>query len=135
MRLIKFISTAFSAGVAYIDCDGCLLKKFPVPASVPTAYKLRWWKHNLEPTSVIRRRLPLLYFLRFFGVHLVLWTNRDWMHRDVTLQALGKHIELFSLLRFRSGSKIIDRLDGPVMDDDGIYLTCGKGAGLLVRSL
>jgi hypothetical protein len=135
MSTLRFIAAAFTAGVAYIDCDGCILKKFPVPSNVPMPYKLLWWTHNLEPTVVIRRRLPLLYFLYFIGVRLVLWTNREYSHCMITRQALGKHVRIFSMLRFRGGTKILDRLDGPVMDDDRAYLPCGKGAGLLVKSL
>jgi hypothetical protein len=135
MQLFKFIAAAMRAGVAYIDCDGCVLKKFPVPESVSRPYKLLWWKYNLEPTPVVWRRLSLLYFLYFIGVRLVLWTNRDWSHRAVTVLALGKHIRVFSVLRFRGGTKILDRLDGPVMDDDVAYLSCGTGPGLLVKSL
>jgi len=136
MQLLKFISAAVTAGVAYIDCDGCVLKKFPVPKQLQGGpYALLWWKRNLEPTPVVKRRLPLLYFLHFMGVKLVLWTNREWGHSEITLKALGKHIRVFSLLRFRGGIKILDRLDGPVMDDDSAYLACGAGCGLLVKSI
>lgn len=137
MRTLRFIAAAFTAGVAYIDCDGCILKKMPVPSTVPMPYRLIWWKHNLAPTPVVKRRLPLLYFLRFFGVALVLWTNRSHHHRRITAEALGKHARLFESMRFRDGCKITDTLDGPVMDDDASYLTCTPNfhSNLLVKSL
>lgn len=137
MNTLRFIAAAFTAGVAYIDCDGCILKKMPVPDTVPMPYRLIWWKHNLQPTPVIKRRLPLLYFLRFFGVRLVLWTNRERSHRMLTMRALGKHIKLFSMLQFLGGTKVLDRLDGPVMDDDPAYFICAPNfnACLKVKSL
>lgn len=136
--MIKFIRAAFSAGVAYIDCDGCILKKFPVPDYIQQGiWRLLWWRQNLQPTPVIWHRLPLLYFLRLFGVRLVLWTNRGMQHRSVTTASLGKHIRLFDEMRFRDGCKILDRLDGPVMDDDAAYFSCAPSSHncLLVESL
>lgn len=136
--MIKFISAAFTANVAYIDCDGCILKKFPVPERIQGgALKLLWWHLNLDATPVIKRRLPLLYFLHLFGIRLVLWTNRSPEHRRVTLESLGRHARLFKGIRFRAGMKILDRLDGPVMDDDESYFTCAPdfNSCLLVKSL
>lgn len=133
--MIRFIIAAFTAGVVYVDCDGCVLRKFPVPKTVPGVFALLWWRTHLQPTKVIKRRLPMLYFLRLFGVRLVLWTNRMHRHRGVTIESLGTHAWLFDELRFRDGCKITDRLDGPVIDDDGIYLSCGKGRGLLVSKV
>lgn len=137
MQVIRFILAAFSARVAYIDCDGCILEKFEVPGNISPPFRLLWWNLNLAPTPVIRRRLFLLYALRLLGVRLVLWTNRGVQHWPVTHAALGKHVELFSSLRFRGGAKIVDRLDGPVMDDDPVYFTCAPNFGncLLVKSL
>lgn len=134
---MRFIFAAFTAGVAYIDCDGCILEKFKVPGNIDPSFRLLWWKMNLSATPVVTRQLPLLYFLRFFGVRLVLWTNRGHNHRYVTIEALGKHAQLFESMRFRDGCKITDRLDGPVMDDDSIYFTCAPEFNhcLLVKSL
>lgn len=134
-RLFRFVTAAFTAGVAYIDCDGCILKKFPVPEHICMPFRLLWWSTNLDVTPVITRRLPLLYFLRLFGVRLVLWTNRGAQHHTVTLRALGSHARLFDGLRFRNGTKIQDFLDGPIMEDDERYLVCSKYPGLLVKSL
>lgn len=135
MQMIRFIIAAFTAGVVYVDCDGCVLKKFPVPDLVPRVFALLWWRIHLQPTKIVKRRLPLLYFLRLYGVRLVLWTNRMPRHRELTIESLGAHAWLFDELRFRDGFKIQDRLDGPVMDDERIYLSCGKGRGLLVSSV
>lgn len=134
---IKFVLAALDAGVAYIDCDGCLLKKFPVPEHLKgrPVLALLWWTTNLQPTPVIWHRLLLLYLLRLFGVRLILWTNRSAHHRTVTAHALGKHMRLFSECRFLGGAKIKQGLDGPVMDDDEKFLACGRGPGLLVKSL
>lgn len=133
--MIKFIRDAFTAGVAYIDCDGCILKKFPVPEHIEGGFRLLWWNTNLEPTQLIWHRLLLLYFLRLFGVRLILWTNRGLQHWDVTITSLSKHIRLFDELHFRNGLKIEDRLNGPVMDDDENYFTCTRYSGLLVKPL
>lgn len=136
--LLKFICAAFDAGVVYVDCDGTLLKKFPVPEHIHkhnAALALLWWSFNLEATPVIKRRLPLLYFLRLFGVRLVLWTNRGPQHRSITLKALGVHLFLFGATRFRNGCKVLDRLDGPVIEDDERYLVCTRLPSLLVKPL
>lgn len=134
-KLIKFIRAAFDAGVVYVDCDGTLLKKFPVPEHICSPFKLLWWSTNLDVTPVIKRRLPLLYLLRLFGVRLVLWTNRGMQHWPVTHKALGRHAMLFDMVRFRGGTKVLDSLDGPIIEDDERYLACTQHPSLLVRSL
>ena len=138
IKFLKFICAAFDTGVVYVDCDGTLLKKFPVPEHISkhgADLALLWWSFNLVPTPVIKRRLPLLYFLRLFGVRLVLWTNRGPQHRRVTLEALGSHVHLFDTTRFRGGGKVLDRLDGPLIEDDERYLVCTHLPSLLVKPL
>lgn len=133
--MIRFIFAAVKTRVAYIDCDGCILKKFPVPEHICMPFRLMWWRLNLAPTPVIRTRLIVLYVLRLLGVRLVLWTNRGLQHCFITVDALGKHAQLFDEMRFRDGNKILDKLDGPIMEDDARYLACSEHPGLLVKSL
>ena len=135
IKLLRFVASAFNARVAYIDCDGCVLKKFIVPSHVAPEAWLDWWQENLQPTPVIWRRLALLYLLRTLGVRLVLWTNRADRQREVTLQALGAHARLFESMIFCDGQKQHSVLDGPVMEDDSRYVSVGRGNNLLVASL
>lgn len=132
--VLHFIFSALRTGVAYIDVDGCVLKKFPVPCYVPIHARLEWWRAHLQPTAVVRSRVVLLYVLRALGVHLVLWTNRAPEHFDVTRKALGKHWKLFRRFRFCDGRKEDDSLSGPVMDDDQKYVDLGVGYSLLVET-
>lgn len=129
----KFIFAAVKAGRVYIDIDGTLLKKYPVPEYVDAGRKLKWWIENLAPTPVIKRRLPLLYLLYILGVKLIVWTNRGPSHEGVTRKALGFHANLFSRFEFHDGLKDATDPQGPVMDDQRKYI-CGY-ADLLVESL
>lgn len=136
--MIRFIFDALRYRCAYIDLDGCLLRRMRCPMG--TGMKgidfLLWWRENLTVRPVIKRRLPLLYLLKFLGVKLVMWTNRDFfMHGTVTFKSLGKHAWLFTEYKFYDGQKIQSRVPGPVMDDQKNYLACGKGRGLLVSQL
>jgi hypothetical protein len=131
---LKFIFDAVKYGRAYIDVDGTILKKFPVPDYVDADRKLKWWKDNLAPTAVIRRRLPLLYLLRALGVKLIIWTNRSPQHEYVTRKALGRHANLFSLFQMYDGQKDINHPMGPVMDDQEKYINKTFN-GLLVEAL
>lgn len=97
---------------------------------------LLWWRENLTVRPIIKRRLPLLYLLRFLGVKLHIWTNRDHeKHFEVTRASLGRHAWLFKTWEFYDGTKIQSRMPGPVMDDQEAYLACGTGASLLVSQL
>lgn len=136
--MIRFIFDALRYRCAYIDLDGCLLRRMRCPMG--TGMKgidfLLWWRENLTVRPVIKRRLPLLYLLKFLGVRLYIWTNRDfWLHCQVTYQSLGPHLRLFFGHQFYDGQKILSRVPGPVMDDQKNYLACGKGRGLLVSQL
>ena len=132
----KFLLRARAAGVAYIDCDGCILKRYSVPPELNLSWtqSLLWWRDNLQATPTVLSRIAFCYLLRFVGVRLVLWTNRAQEHIFVTLEALGEHCLLFDDMLFRDGCKIQDRLDGPVMDDQEAFLSCGSVPGLLVGS-
>lgn len=133
VNLFRFIFDAFLYGVAYIDCDGTILRKMPVPDEVQD--KLSWWRVNLAPTPIIKKRLLLLYLLCLLDVDLILWTNRDPEHERVTRMALGKHARVFMEMRFYSGRKRVESSpSGPVMDDDEVNLI-GKGYNLLVEGL
>lgn len=136
IALLKFLFSAYRAGVAYIDCDGCILKKFPVPSYVPKDQALEWWKTCLKPTAILRHRIALLYVLRFLGVRLILWTNRRPTHRPITYLALRAHWSLFDHdeMHFCDGQKGSLFLEGPVMDDDPKYAALGFGHNLLVES-
>lgn len=139
INTVRFICNAWACGEAYIDLDGCLLKRFRCPPHLKLygSQALVWWMENLKPTPIIYRRLALLYVLRALGVRLVIWTNRQCNvhHLNVTHKALGQHMWLFSEMQFRGGLKIQDILTGPVMDDQKAYLGCGAGPGLLVEQL
>ncbi len=137
MNVLAFIIGAMVHGKAYIDCDGCILERYRVPPELGLVGidNLLWWAENLQPTPIIKSRIALCYLLRFLGVQLILWTNRDQKrHEAVTRRALGKHCRLFDFMLFRSGLKIQDRLSGPVMEDDERFLACGTALGLLVKS-
>lgn len=139
IQTLRFIRDAVLCGCAYIDLDGCLLKRFRCPKELKLsgARALIWWMENLAPTPIVYRRLALLYVLRLLGVRVIMWTNRTQClhHLNVTHKALRRHMWLFAEMRFRDGQKIMDRVDGPVMDDQPAYLKCGIGPGLLVEQL
>lgn len=136
--MIRFILSALRYRCAYIDLDGCLLRRMRCPPNLHLRgiEHLLWWRENLSVRPIIKRRLPLLYLLKFLGVKLYLWTNRDfWLHGQVTYQSLGTHSRLFFGHQFYDGTKIQSRVPGPVMDDQKAYLACGKGHSLLVSQL
>lgn len=136
--MIRFIASALWYRCAYIDLDGCLLRRQRCPQNLGLKgiEFLLWWRENLTIAPLIKRRLPLLYLLRFLGVRLVLWTNRDsMMHSRVTVESLGLHLWLFREAIYYDGQKILSRVPGPVMDDQKAYLSCGRGASLLVSQL
>lgn len=147
MSTLRFIWDAWLGGYAFIDMDGTILKKFRLPGGdeclvgdsrtlLNGMSALEWWKANLQPTAVIKRRLPLLYLLKALGVKLIVWTNRCPQHETVTRKALGVHARLFNHMLFYDGQKgKCNWLLGPVLDDDPKYLPCGTGRGLLVKSL
>jgi hypothetical protein len=130
----RFIKSALSTGYAYIDLDGCLLRRMRVPAHVDPKDALSWWTDNLCVTPIVKRRLALVYLLHMCGVELFIWTNRAHTHIDVTHKALGKHMTLFKFSYFLGGRKqLINRL-GPCMDDQAKYI--GKTYhDLLVKQL
>lgn len=143
--MIRFILAAMHYRCAYIDLDGCLLKRMRCPpelrlSGIPA---LLWWRDNLTVRPIIYRRLILLYLLRALGVRLYVWTNRDRkMHDGVTRASLGKHVRLFEDFQYYDGTKIMPvrwssdgRLYGPVMDDQIKYLKRGHGRGYLVKQL
>lgn len=118
MRLLKFIRAARKHGHAYVDMDGCLLHKMPIPAHVPPEQALAYWMENLCATKVVLHRLVLLYLLRALGVRVHLWTNRSPEHEPVTRASLGRHYELFASHHYGAGRKRqLTRL-GPCMDDE-----------------
>lgn len=139
--MIRFIFDAVRYRCAYIDLDGCILRRFKCPHSLALqgirgVGWLLWWRDNLPVRPVIKRRLPLLYLLRLLGVRLVAWTNRDQgLHHEITRQSLGFHNWLFAEFQYWDGTKILTRTKGPVMDDQPKFLACGKGRGLLVSQL
>jgi hypothetical protein len=135
MKTLKFIASALKYGRAYIDVDGTILKKYPVPDYVDADRKLKWWSDNLAPTPVIKRRLPLLYFLRALGVKLYAWTNRSPQHEGVTRKALGRHQGLFYRYQMYDGRKSASYTQGPIMDDQEKYITRRTMGDLLVKSL
>ena len=118
MRLLKFIANAHKHGHAYIDMDGCLLRRMLVPSSVLPSQALDWWMKNLSATAIVKRRLILLYVLKLLGVQLHIWTNRSPQHEALTRKAFGRHIWLFSSMSFAAGKKrALPRL-GPCIDDE-----------------
>jgi hypothetical protein len=136
IAVLRFLFSAYRAGVAYIDVDGCVLKKFPVPSYVPKHESLNWWKEHLKPTQVVFSRIVLCYVLSAIGVRLILWTNRRPTHRPITYLALRSHWKLFDWdeMYFCEGQKERVFLEGPVMDDDPKYVALGVGYSLLVES-
>lgn len=136
--MIRFFLSAVRYRCAFIDLDGCILRRMRCPRNLGLkgVEFLLWWREHLSVQPIIRRRLPLLYILRIMGVKLIVWTNRDAsLHSNVTLQSLGIHARLFSDIRYYDGTKIQSRVPGPVMDDQINYLACGKGHGYLVTQL
>lgn len=145
MRVIKFILTAWWLKYAYIDLDGCLLKRFRITRR-PSEMEIRhfgsyinWaldeWTRTLRPTPIVIRRLVLLYILKALGVRLFVWTNRPPQHERITHLALGKHVWLFDAFYHCAGAKDEMVLYGPVMDDQEKYLRCGIGWSLLVEQV
>jgi hypothetical protein len=114
---LKFIAAAYASGVAYIDVDGTILRRYSWYGKQDMTLQL--WMENLMPTRIIKRRLPLLYLLKWMGVRLVLWTNRPPELRWPTMLSLGRHIHLFSRTEFHNGKKYesVCYLPGPIMDD------------------
>jgi hypothetical protein len=135
LRILKFMASAVYYRCAYIDLDGCLLKRMRCPAELNLrgVYALLWWDKNLKPTPIIKSRLALLYVLRLLGIELHVWTNRAPYHETVTKQALGRHVWLFQHMHFLHGIKIETKVFGPIMDDQPAYLERGKCWGLLVE--
>ena len=133
MKTLLFILHAVRSGHAYIDMDGCLLRRMPVPAWVPPEEALDWWIANLTPTPIVKRRLALLYLLRFCRVRLYIWTNRGGRHHPVTALALGWHLWLFEDWLYMDGQKHRIPRRGPCMDDQAKYV-CERG-DLLVKQL
>lgn len=132
-RVLRFVWAARKHGHAYIDIDGCLLHRMPIPAHVPPDQALDYWMTNLCKTRVIRSRLVLLYLLRALGVKLHVWTNRSAHHEPVTRLSLGRHYRLFSDLFYCGGHKRLVQRRGPCMDDEERNLG-GHPADLLVKA-
>ena len=118
MKLLRFLSDARRYGNAYIDIDGCLLHKMPIPEHVPASEALDYWMANLCATKVVWRRLLLLYFLKLLGVRLHLWTNRSPQHEAVTRASFGRHYALFDTYHYGAGTKKHLQRFGPCMDDE-----------------
>lgn len=138
MRVLRFIRSAMHYGKAYIDLDGCLLKRFRIPPGLNLQgdENLIYWGEHLPVLPIIYPRLLLCYLLRLLGVRLIVWTNRwDPDHMCVTMESLGMHLWLFDEIRLRTGNKFSDRLDGPVMEDQVKFAVCGKGNSLIVEQL
>lgn len=135
IRTLRFILSACYHCCAFIDLDGCLLERMPVPQCIPRFDRLNWWTANLRPTPIVKRRLFLLYVLRVFGVELYVWTNRGPEHDIVTRRALGRHVDIFEKFIYGNGRKTDIIVWGPVMDDQEEYLAYGLGHGLKVKQL
>lgn len=136
IAIFKFIFFAILARHAYIDLDGCLLKKFPVPKEIQGGLRsrLEWWNENLQPTEIVKSRLVICYLLRLFGVKLFIWSNRGIRHTEVTKKSLGLHSKIFSVAYYYEGNKNLSRFrEGPCMDDDVNFIGSNKG-DLLVES-
>jgi hypothetical protein len=134
MRLLRFIVSAWLHRHAYIDLDGCLLRKMPMPGGMTMDEALVYWVANLRPMPIVRRRLVLCYVLRLLGVRLYVWTNRPLEHEPITLAALGLHAWLFSAMYHLEGHKQELRRFGPCMDDQAKYVG-NQFADLLVQQL
>lgn len=133
---LKFIRAAVRSGLAFVDVDGTLVKRFQIPADGPVITgltPLEYWKEFLPPMPLIKRRLPLLYLLRALGVRLYVWTNRGEANKPQTLESLGIHARLFSDFLFFDGLKFTEWHTGPIMDDDVKY--ANRPGDLLVESL
>lgn len=131
-KLGIFLLVAIQDRCAYIDMDGCLLHRMPVPAGEFDA--LTYWKENLCVTRIVWHRLLVLYLLKLWRVKLYIWTNRSEQHRAVTHQALGRHLRLFTGEIYAGGNKHELERCGPCMDDQAKYI--GQNIGdLLVRQL
>lgn len=118
MRLIRFLIAAITYGNVYVDMDGCLLHRMPIPPHVPPSEALDYWMANLCQTRLIKRRLALLYVLRAMGVKLHVWTNRSPQHEAVTRDSFGKHYRLFSSHHYGAGKKRQYPRCGPCIDDE-----------------
>lgn len=118
MGMLRFILAAYKSGHAYIDMDGCLLHKMPIPSHVPAEQALNYWMVNLCPTRVVLHRLAFVYFLKALGVQVHLWTNRSPEHEQVTRESFGWHYGLFASYHYGAGYKRHVRRQGPCMDDE-----------------
>lgn len=118
MAFFRFFRDALSTGHVYVDIDGCLLHKMPIPDYVPPNRALDYWMRNLCVTKVIWKRLVLLYFLRLLGVRLHLWTNRSPQHEPVTRRSLGRHYRMFTSHGYWAGQKRHYYRRGPCIDDE-----------------
>lgn len=129
-----FITRAVQCRSAYIDMDGCLLRAISIPAHIPPQDRLIWWLANIRTTTIVRRRLPLLYVLRAMGVRLYVWTNRPECLKAMTWSALGVHRWLFSGSYFMAGQKRYVPRAGPCIDDEARHVDFARG-DLLVASI
>lgn len=118
MGMLKFVLAAHRHGHAYIDMDGCMLHKMPIPEHVPAEQALAYWMANLCPTRLVMHRLVLIYILRAMGVQVHLWTNRSPQHAQVTQQSFGRHYRLFASHHYGAGYKRHLQRQGPCMDDE-----------------
>lgn len=119
---VKFFITAIKYRTAYIDLDGCLVRKMKIPTYIKGRDVLDWWMENLAPTSIVYHRLLILYLLRMCGVTLIIWTNRQMYHVVVTHKSLGKHMWLFACSYYLAGNKYHYHRVGPLMDDQIRYI-------------
>jgi hypothetical protein len=134
-NVLQFIRAARKAGVAYIDVDGTLLKKFEVPDSVPAEERLLWWLANKHRAKRVWSRIALLWVLRLLRVRLIMWTNRSGGLRLVTYSSLGRYTwSLFEGFQFHGGHKRYSYPLGPVLDDEPEYVALGRPGSLLVES-
>lgn len=132
-QLLHFIRSARRYGHAYIDLDGCLLQRMPMPGGMTPDEALAYWMANLCVTPIVWRRLALLYVLRLLGVRLHVWTNRSPQHGEVTRAALGRHIRLFHSTLLCGGHKLRVVRMGPCMDDQRKYVGHVAGDYLVKR--
>lgn len=129
-----FIARAVQCRSAYIDMDGCLLRAISIPAHIPPRDGLTWWLANIRATTIVRRRLLLLYVLRAVGVRLYVWTNRPECLKAMTWSALGVHRRLFSGSHFMAGQKWRVPRSGSWIDDEARHVDSARG-DLLVASI